>query len=179
MNPYNPYGGMLTTYTHPSVPLIYDMHHMRMLLPMEMAHEPMYVNAKQYHWILHRRQSRVKAELEKKLIKVQKFSYAMMYVQLTRVRGGLPTSYWTWKYLLTFLPDGSWAKNRNQKMTVTSDVDIECDNAYEHKETARRTIKANESVVNESTPVQQIRASFLSETSTKLNAPIAWKQEQA
>lgn len=72
IDPY--YGGIIAAYAgqpviHPSMTGIIQP---GLPLPVDAIEEPVYVNAKQYHGILRRRQSRAKAESENKLIKCRK-----------------------------------------------------------------------------------------------------------
>ncbi|KAJ7536925.1 hypothetical protein O6H91_12G089000 [Diphasiastrum complanatum] len=72
-DPY--FGSILAAYGAQAMihPHILGLQQARMPLPSEMVEEePVYVNAKQYHGILRRRQLRAKAESENKLVKTRK-----------------------------------------------------------------------------------------------------------
>ncbi|KAL5158425.1 Nuclear transcription factor Y subunit A-3 [Glycine soja] len=74
-----PYGDPILAYgpqaiSHPQmVPQMLGLASTRVALPLDLAEDgPIYVNAKQYHGILRRRQSRAKLEAQNKLIKSRK-----------------------------------------------------------------------------------------------------------
>ncbi|KAH9305163.1 hypothetical protein KI387_009567, partial [Taxus chinensis] len=71
-DPY--FGGIMAAYGAQAMihPHMLGVQKARMLLPLDMTEEPVYVNAKQYHGILRRRQCRAKQESENKLIKSRK-----------------------------------------------------------------------------------------------------------
>lgn len=85
-DPY--FGGLLTSYGPQA--LMVGIAPARVPLPLEIADDgPIYVNAKQYHGIIRRRQSRAKQEAQNKLIKNRKpYLHESRHLHaLNRVRG--------------------------------------------------------------------------------------------
>lgn len=71
MDPY--YGSMIAYAGQPAIhPHLMGVLQPAVPLPSDAVEEPVYVNAKQYHGIMRRRQSRAKADAENKLIKCRK-----------------------------------------------------------------------------------------------------------
>ncbi|KAF8036549.1 hypothetical protein BT93_C2313 [Corymbia citriodora subsp. variegata] len=94
--PVDPYYGGLLTYRPQAViqsqvgSQMLGMAHGRVPLPLNLADDgPIYVNAKQYHGILRRRQSRAKMEAQNKLVKARKpYLHESRHLHaLNRVRG--------------------------------------------------------------------------------------------
>ncbi|GMP62729.1 hypothetical protein CsSME_00024718 [Camellia sinensis var. sinensis] len=93
-HPYaDPYGGgLFASYGPPTViqPQMVGMTPARVALPLDLAEDgPIYVNSKQYHAILRRRQMRAKLEAQNKLVKTRRpYLHESRHVHaLNRVRG--------------------------------------------------------------------------------------------
>ncbi|XP_051131139.1 nuclear transcription factor Y subunit A-3-like [Andrographis paniculata] len=85
------YGGMYTSYNpHSMIPQVMAASSGRVPLPVDISEDgPIYVNAKQYHGILRRRQTRAKLEAQNKLVKTRKpyLHESRHQHALNRVRG--------------------------------------------------------------------------------------------